>query len=706
MINNRDIFISHNWLNPLKAITTILIFSFSALLGLNAQRDSLLHQLSIATADSVKVDLQLELSKYYADKQKDSSLYYAQQSLALSEEMNDLKRIAHSYYAIAYAYDFDAQLERALEYYEKARIAFNDIGDTYWTSVAMNGKGVACYFQGNYGQAMEYYLEALDYQKTHSLKEPEANTLNNIGVLYRLNEKYDEALEIYEQNLQIRKELKDSSIMGRVYNNIGVVYTYMNDIPKSIEYLDSAKMIYTALNDTITLAGILLSLGDALTHEGEDYDRAYAVLKEGYDFMKVYDDHIFQSRALLYIGRVEVLRNRSNSAIAYYKEGLRQLEETELNDIKKDIHLELANVQSDIGALSESNANLKAYVRLNDTLASQQKLKYIEEMQSKYESQKKESEIDKLNNEKAITDLRLRNSKLFNYSLGIGALLLSGLSFFLFKLYRKNKNLIEQLKSTQDKVIASEKLASMNQLTAGLAHELNNPINYIYNNAVALEMDTDELKPLFKHLMEIQKGKEIDIHELQSTTQNINLWQINEEIEKLIASIKNGSDRVQEIVKNLRLITQPSSEAMQPINANDLIIYAVEKLNNDHGERVTINSTLRDIPQIIGSSDQLGVCLIHVLNNALEAVEKDILIEINTKHQNDHITISVKDNGRGMSKEALKNIFQPFYTTKDVGEGVGLGLSICHGIISNHNGSISVESELGEGTTVTISLPT
>ncbi|GAB4231239.1 MAG: hypothetical protein Tsb0034_03440 [Ekhidna sp.] len=272
------------------------------------------------------------------------------------------------------------------------------------------------------------------------------------------------------------------------------------------------------------------------------------------------------------------------------------------------------------------------------------------------------------------------------------------------------KELLDELQSAQNQLVQSEKMASLGTLTAGIAHEINNAINYVYSGIHVLDSKFAELKPIMQNLKGISEGDqnlEGKVQEILKQKDDIEYDSYESVVDTMIRSIRVGAERTINIVKGLRTFSHAQEESMSEIDIHEDIDVALLFLKNKIGN-ITIETDLaNELPTMYGYSGQVGQAILNIIGNAIDACgdKKDGKINIRTQLNNDKIEIYIKDNGSGIKQEDLDKIFDPFYTTKKIGEGTGLGLSITYGIIEKHNGTITVESTLNEGTEFKIELP-
>ncbi len=272
---------------------------------------------------------------------------------------------------------------------------------------------------------------------------------------------------------------------------------------------------------------------------------------------------------------------------------------------------------------------------------------------------------------------------------------------------QKMKNqldLLEQannkIKNTQTQLVQTAKLASLGELVAGIAHELNNPIGFIYSNI-------GHLKEYSQALFKIIDKTMINKNELDLLVVEEDYAYIKKDLPKLIQSCEEGSNRAKDIVLGLRNFSRADEEKTQAFDVNTGLDSTLKLLAGELKNRVLIRKDYNEVPKINCNINQMKQVFMNVLNNAIQAIEDQGDVFVHTEFLSDEkvVRIVVRDTGVGIEKDNVEKIFDPFYTTKSVGQGTGLGLSISYGIVKSHGGLISVESILGEGTTFTIDLP-
>jgi PAS domain S-box-containing protein len=264
------------------------------------------------------------------------------------------------------------------------------------------------------------------------------------------------------------------------------------------------------------------------------------------------------------------------------------------------------------------------------------------------------------------------------------------------------------------RVVQSEKLASLGMLSAGVAHEINNPLAYIANNLAVLERDIASLLMLvstYEQAHELLAAHRPGIlAEIGRLNDDCDFAYIKENLDKILASTRQGVKRVAEIVSNLRGFVRLDRAAADQVDVHEALSSALDMIRGRlQRRRISVEERKGNIPPIPASPVQINQVFLNLLVNAMQAIEamhrEDGRIVIGTRNQGKEVIVEITDNGCGIPAEVLPQIFNPFFTTKDVGDGTGLGLSITHGIVQDHGGRMEVESTPGQGTCFRVILP-
>ncbi len=264
---------------------------------------------------------------------------------------------------------------------------------------------------------------------------------------------------------------------------------------------------------------------------------------------------------------------------------------------------------------------------------------------------------------------------------------------------------LELLKSTQDQLLQSEKLASIGQLSAGIAHELNNPINFVSASSNALAKDLHDILDLLNVYQEHYKQQKKPLGRIDEKQSEFEDYSITESVYQLITDISTGVNRASNIINGLKNFTQLDESQFTTCNVNKCIEQVVSIIKNRDASCDLSVALSPDLPETICLPNLIDQVLMNILFNALDATSQKGPITVSSSYCGNWIQIAIKDEGCGISDAIRKRIFEPFFTTKAVGEGTGLGLSIAHGIMKQHKGKITVESKKGQGSTFTVHIP-
>ncbi|MCL5236862.1 MAG: PAS domain S-box protein [Nitrospirae bacterium] len=293
---------------------------------------------------------------------------------------------------------------------------------------------------------------------------------------------------------------------------------------------------------------------------------------------------------------------------------------------------------------------------------------------------------------------------------------ITGRKLFEQQLEKKNRELesaYEELKKAQSRILQQEKMASIGQLAAGVAHEINNPTGFIMSNLGSLQKYADRLSEFITAQSEalrvlsntVEKGNGNLLAGIEELRKTLKINYIVEDTKNLIKESLDGTDRIKRIVRDLKSFSHTDDAAHKMADINSGMESTINIVWNELKYKASVKKEFGNIPMTKCNPGQLNQVFMNILVNAAHAIEKQGEITVKTWREGEHIHISIADTGCGIPEDKLGKIFEPFFTTKEVGKGTGLGLSIAYDIVKKHNGEIKVESEINKGTTFIVRIP-
>jgi PAS domain S-box-containing protein len=262
-----------------------------------------------------------------------------------------------------------------------------------------------------------------------------------------------------------------------------------------------------------------------------------------------------------------------------------------------------------------------------------------------------------------------------------------------------------ELLRTEAQRVHSGKMASLEQLVAGVAHELNNPIGFLNSNLEHLLGFIGDLRQMFHYYDRLLKHDYKKQQLAEKRKEEVELPFILDTMEKLANSCRFGALRAKEIVENLRTFSRMDEAAVKEADIHENLEITLSLLGNEIRDRIAVHREYGDIPLLECNIGQLNQVLMNLIMNACQAIPDRGDLWIRTRVKDEALTVSIRDNGVGIPKGQLSRIFDPFFTTKEPGQGTGLGLAIAFGVVKEHGGNIEVQSQVGKGSTFTVKIP-
>ena len=626
----------------------------------NHYTDSLKQLLKSSKEESVRIDLLDKLSEVFVWSYPDTGRLYAEEGLKLSSKLGDRTREGLFLFCLCVSRSYTGDFTNSLDFGFKALRIFQNLLDTPHIIYIRTALGISYRDQGNYKQAL---MEDFEAYRMHQLLPSDSGNaflwLGNISSVYEKDNQLDSAI-IYGQ-----KTLKLNNKFTAEYITMGNVYSKKGNQPKALEYYQK---------------GVALEPSD-------QFSRALSELYNG-------------------ISKCFESMGRKDSSIYFAQKAYLNAERIDYPPGILEASKQLADLYEARGIPDSTIRYLKLTAALNDSLFSRQKTREAESFVFNDLLHKQELEAQRL--------LDRNKIKMFGLLSIVGIFLL--LAFFLwrnnrhkqksnFLLREKNTQIqsaLNDLKSTQAQLIQSEKMASLGELTAGIAHEIQNPLNFVNNFSEVNKELIQEMK------QEYGKGNIERANKIGAD--------ISGNEEKIIQHGK----RADAIVKSMLQHSMSSAGQKESTDINALTAeYMRLAYRGFRAKDNTINiSTKTQFDPSLGNINivpqDIGRVILNLLNNAFYAVTEkkkngpngyEPLVTISTKKNNGLAEITIRDNGNGISQKTMDKIFQPFFTTKPAGQGTGLGLSISYDIIKALGGEIKLETKEGEFAEFVIQLP-
>ena len=663
-----------------------------------------------------------KLAFLYADSYPDSAISILKGVAEQCKNIAYQKGSVDTYGAYGNALQTKGNFDSALNYYIKALDLANKSNAHESLPAILGNIGLIYFNQGNYPIALQKFYASLKAAEEENNQLVIRNSSNNIGTIYFYQGKMKEAEEAYTNTLKISKELSDTANVILAYNNIAEVNLEENNIHKALSNLSTAYQLLQQKNSPDMLVAVSNSLGDCYYRLNE-ITKASEYFEKALEISKKTDNARATCKALIGLAKVNNKIGTYKKALEYGKEALKKANEMRQAQLQRDALEVVANSYEQAGDGMNSLKYYKEFRRFSDSLVNIENIKAAANLKAGYEFSKKEEEFQR----KTFQQKWMMFSALAAFLITLIIIWVvyrnkKRLSHMYSQLENKNEVIegqkrkaeetLAQLKATQKQLIQVEKMASLGELTAGIAHEIQNPLNFVNNFS-------DVSKEMIQEIIEERtKNKEDRDEAIQD--------EILEDISKNLEKISQHGNRASNIVKGMLEHSRNGSGKKELTDINAL---CKEFLHlSYHGLRAKDKSFHADFEthfdESIGKIDivpqDIGRVVLNLINNAFyasnERSEKAMIekpnaesfkpmVTISTKKVDGKIEINIADNGNGIPKNIIDKIFQPFFTTKPTGKGTGLGLSLSYDIVKAHGGELRVNSEQNIGTDFTILLP-
>jgi C4-dicarboxylate-specific signal transduction histidine kinase len=627
--------------------------------------------------------LMVVLSASQARAKDVDSLIALRDTMVISEDQIDLQL------QIAYSLS-STDIRAALDFANQALREAEEIASIRWIAEAKLAIGSLYDFLGVNEDATEYLVEALASFEILNDSVKQASTLMQIGNTFFYLKQFDTALKKFNQVSEFGRALNDTSLIISGLNARAAVYG-------NISKMDSALILFKEAHALARQYGSLqqeilayYNMGDVHLYSGRRTQalEVFQDLENYYDLKTNSPKHLsslYNSMTKAYVDKknLEMAKKYSEKTLHALQENMRLTEYPEY-------FLHLFRIDSLEQNYEQALAHYTRYKELNDSVSNASFRERVANLDIFYELQSKENQIERLTLDNQFKDLKIRQKRLTNYGYTVLSLLMLTIVFLVIRSYRKiqEKNTLlekqkEDLKAAQQRLVQSEKMASIGTLTAGIAHEINNPLNFISGGLNIIQELQESLD---------WEGREKDQQRCMQASK----------------MAFDGLDRSISIVKALMTFSHRGGSKKAETDLNETIdntlMFLSSKISDDIQivKKYSLEKTVPVFPE------KMHQVIINILDNAIFAVNRETsgpkIITISTGKKGNKMILSFTNTGPSIAEEHLDQLFDPFFTTKDPGQGTGLGLSICYTLVSEHGGEIDARNTR-DGVIFTVSIP-
>lgn len=685
--------------------------------------DSLTKLIESTSNDSLKVAHRFMLSFYYLQVDAPKGLELAKMNLKEAQRLNSKSLIGGAYNSLGTSYSFKGDYDSSIWAYQNA---IRYITNRYRLSDLYLNMGITYEYEGRFEESLKAYFKSLELAN----EKDSYYILSSIANTYRLLKNFRQAAHYDTIAIAQGKKMNcPESVFSLLEGNYAETLVGLNRLSEARKILLRVVKVAERQGDKFYLANHYKALGD-IEKKSRRYDDAHRYYSESLRLNKEVGSQGDMAKSLYLLADLNLLRNHIAEAEALARRALNLTDSLKLPVLRKDITTLLAK-----GELVKQNFGAYLYYdsisrMLTDSLNLQEQSKVVSELKTRYETEKKENENVLLRQKQLSQELVVKNQQ---YVIVLVSGSLIAVIVFLVIFYQNNKRArktneeltvknvailnqkaqiqqqnqeietknqelqlrIEEIQHIQDQLIQSEKMASLGQMTAGIAHEINNPLNFISGGVQGLSYSYKEVLEMLQNPQTITPDK---------------LKEVDTDANALFNALKNGVDRVSKIINSLRSFSSPQKAEHVDTRLEDVMEMALTLLTPKIKEfNVQVERHYPEAGCVASvNAIQISQVFVNLIDNAIQAMESvkgPRMLKIKIARVQDSAEVRISDTGMGIAPADQKHVMEPFFTTKPVGKGTGLGLSISYSIIESHQGKIRFESEVGKGTTFIIELP-
>lgn len=627
-----------------------------------------------AFGSEAHVDCLAELGEACLLANPTRSIEAAQEALVLAESLGYREGKALAQAVLGYGHYMLSQHQDALGYIFSALTYFEETEDYYLVGMLKSGLASVETSLGNYAAALAHGLEALKLARQYGEAYEEAWVLHGIGLGYCEVGDYATSLEYLDESLAVFMSLGEKIGEARSRTLIGTVLQHLERYQQALPFHEKSLRLFQETENQLGIARALNDLGTAYHAIGR-YAQSAECHKESLVLREAYGNRQAVTTSLINLGKLYTDEGNIDQALSYLKRALETAEALEIKPRMHQAHHALATAYERIGDYERALTHFKAFHDIHEQVLGDETNTRLKTLEVQHEVSQAEREAALERQQRELVEEK-------NVAL---------------------ETLLGELKATQAQLVQTEKMASLGQLTAGIAHEIKNPLNFI-NNFAALSIElTEELEEYLDE--DVQADIQDVVADLCFNAKKI---------------VHHGK-RADRIVRGMMLHARGKPGEHQSIDLNALLDeYIGLAYHGMRARRPLFNMSIEkdfdaSVEQIKGVSQELGRVFLNLLGNAFDAVHERAStsgetfvakVAVRSRRLDGSVEVRIEDNGGGIPETIQASIFEPFFTTKPTGQGTGLGLSLSYDIITQgHGGALRVESEEGIGAVFIVTLP-
>ncbi|MFK5957434.1 MAG: tetratricopeptide repeat-containing sensor histidine kinase [Lutibacter sp.] len=675
-----------------KVFLFFLYFLFS-FVALSQDVTNFKEQLNSEISDTAKVTINIKLADLYVEKGSDSSFYYNNQALELAKKIDSKQQIAYSLYSLAILYDSNNNSMEAIKYYTDAMLLYEQLNNKLYLAKINRNIGTCFIEIYKEDRGLEYFLKSLSLFKDIENKLGIADIYMKIGDLYYNEENYGFAINYINDALSIYTELNNLSGIANCYTNIGNSKADSGNFDEGLSLYKKSIAIQKKSNNTYGLAINYNNIGDCYL-QLKKYKKAEEYLFKSLNLAKELGEDNLEAVTLLNISNSENKLKNFKSAIFYANKSLKISKKLGSLEYKLENLENLSFAYENLGNINKSFDYLKKVEKVKDSISENDKLKKVQLFQALNKLESSQFKIEELSNKNKITELKYKTERKFIYFL-VGSIVLFGFFVVLLILQQTAKknayNLLayknHQINKMNEEIqIQRDDLKQTNKTKdtffSIIAHDLKNPFNSIIGFTELMIENSHEYSEEKKiKFLKIIKGS---TSKASSLLNNLLIW----------ANSQSGN-----------LEFNPQKIDLSQKVSDVISLLEIQAINKD----IKISNNINNQIFVNADKNMLGTILRNLLSNAIKFTKTEGLIQVSSKEDLNFVEITVKDNGVGISKFDIENLFSIDVKSSSIGteneQGSGLGLILCKDFVEKHGGKLWVESNIGEGSEFKFTLP-